>query len=145
MHSYFRFSFRHVQTYSSIIQEYIHAYLELSVSLVYSKPWYISIAKHILALRYIHNAILNIFPKAQSRTFDANRNASLFYRCHLTSRATLHIFNVIFQNSSGLIQPYLVLLRHAKSPGIFGTFSFSHTEAYSTRCTQYLGTFGHIY
>ena len=115
LHSYFRFSFRHVQTYSSIIQEYIHAYLELSVSLPYSNPWYIPITKHIHALRYIHNAMLNSFPKAQSRTFDANRNASLFYRCHLTSRPTLHIFNVIFQNSSGIFKTYSAIFSPVKA------------------------------
>ena len=130
LHSYFRFCFRHVQTYSNIIQEHIHAYSKLSVSLAYSKHWHISITMQIQILRYIHNTILGIFTKAQSWTFDANLNAPLFYRCYRTSRVPLQIINVIFQNYSGIFKSYPVifsLLRHVKSPYIFGTFSFSHT------------------
>ena len=89
MHSHFRSCFRHVLTYSSIIQEHTYAYSEPSVSLAYSKPWHISITKHIQTLRYIHNTILNIFTKAQSCTFDTVLNAPVFYRCYLTSRVTL--------------------------------------------------------
>ena len=77
--------------------------------------------------------------------FDAVLNAPLFYRCYLTSRITLCIFSVIFQTYSRLIQPYLVLLRHIKSPGILrnilllpysGIFQtlqtiFSHSWVYS--------------
>ena len=131
MHSYFRFCFRHVLTYSSIIQEHTHAYSEPSVSLAYSKPWHISITKHIQTLRYIHNTILNMFTKAQSSTFDSVLNAPVFYRCYLTSRVIYRCY--LTSNSTvslrlcfrhiqaywGLIQPYLVLLRHIKSPTMF--------------------------
>ena len=119
LHSYFRFCFRHVLTYSSIIQEHTHAYSEPSVSLAYSKPWHISITKHIQTLRYIHNTILNIFTKAQSCTFDTVLNAPVFYRCYLTSRVTLRLHFRHIQAYSRLILPYLVLLRHIKSPAIF--------------------------
>ena len=145
---YFRFCFTHIQTYSSIIQDHTHTYSEPCVSLGYSKPWHIPITKHIQTLRYIHNTTLNIFTKAQSRTFDTNLNGPFFYRCYLTSRVTLHIFKLylrIIQAYSRLIQPYLVLLKHVKSPGIFGAFSFSHNQAYSKRYTQYLGRVGHIH
>ena len=117
LYSSFRFCFRHVQTYSSIIQEHIHTQSQLSVSLAYSKPWHISITKHIQTLRYIHNTILNIFTKAQSWTFDAVLNAPLFYRRYLTSRVSLRIFNVMFQTYSGM-------LRHIKYPGIFRNILF---------------------
>ena len=99
------------------------------MSLVYSKPWHIPIKKHIQALRYIHNTILNIFTNAKSWTFDANLNAPLIYRCYLTSRVTLYIFNVIFQNYSGIFKTYSSMfspVKACKSLGIFGTFSFSH-------------------
>ena len=87
LHNYFRFCFKHVQTYSSIIQEHIHAYSELSVFLAYLKPFKLKtlqtpITKHIQPLRYIQNTILNIFTKAQSWTFDANLNAPLLYKCY---------------------------------------------------------------
>ena len=51
----FRFCFRDIQIYSSIIQEHTHAYSELCVSLLNSEPW------HTQAPKYIHNTILNIF------------------------------------------------------------------------------------
>ena len=129
LHSCSSFCFRHFQTYSSIIQEHIDAYSEHYVSLAYSKPWYIPISKHIQALRYIHNTILNIFTNAQSWTFNANLNAPLIYRCYLTSRVTLYIFNVIYQNYSGIFKTYSSIfspVKACKSLGIFGTFSFSH-------------------
>ena len=120
LHSYFRFCFRHVQTYSSIIQEHTHAYSEPSVSLAYSKPWHISITKHIQTLRYIHNTILNIFTKAQSWTFDTVLNVPVFfYRCCLTSRVTLRLYFRYIDAYSRLTLSYLILLRDSKSPAIF--------------------------
>ena len=109
-----RFSFK---------SKFMHIH-KLSASLGYSKPWHIPITKYIRTLRYVHNTILNIFTKAQLWRFDAVLNAPLFYRCCLTSRITLRIFNVslyfrLIQAYSTLIQPYLVLLRHIKSPDIF--------------------------
>ena len=89
LHSYFRFCFRHVQTYSSITQEHTHIYSESSVSLAYSKSLPIPIKKHIQTQWYIHNAILNILTKAQYWTFDTVLNASRFYGCYLTPRVTL--------------------------------------------------------
>ena len=115
LHIYFRFCFRHVQTYSRIIQEHMHAYPELYVSLAYSKLWHIPIKKHIQTLRYIHNTILNIFTKARSWTFDANLNAPLIYRCYLTSRVTLYIFNVIYQNYPGIFKTYSVIFSPVKA------------------------------
>ena len=110
-----RFCFRHVQTYSSAIQEHIHAYSELSVALAYSKPWHIPITKHIQTLRYIHNTTLNIFTNAQSWKFNANLTASLFYRCYLTFRVTLHIFSAIFQNYSDIIKTYSAIFSPVKA------------------------------
>ena len=114
--SYFRFCFRHVLTYSSIIQEHTHAYSEPSVSLAYSKPWHISITKHIQTLRYIHNTILNIFTKAQSCTFDTVLNAPVFYRCYLTSRVTLRY---LWSYISDIFRHIQDLFCHIKSPAIF--------------------------
>ena len=120
LHSYFKFCFRQVQTYSSIIQEHTHAYSEPSVSLVYSKPWHISITKNIQTLRYIHNTILNIFTKAQSWTFDTVLNVPVFfYRCCLTSRVTLRLYFRYIDAYSRLTLSYLILLRDSKSPAIF--------------------------
>ena len=80
-----------LQACSDIFKHYsnTHAYSEPSISLTHSKPWHISITKHIQTLRYIHNTILNIFTKAQSCTFDTVLNALVFFRCYLTSRVTL--------------------------------------------------------
>ena len=115
LHSYFRFWFRHVQTCSNIIQEHIHTCSQLSVSLAYSKPWHIPNTKHIQTLRYIHKTILSIFIKAQSWTFDAVLNASVFYGCYLTSRVTLHMFNVIFQAYSGIFKTYSAIFSPVKA------------------------------
>ena len=115
LHSYFRFCFRHGLSYSSIIQEHTHAYLEPSVSFAYSKPWHIPITKHIQTLRYIHNTTLNIFTNAQSWKFNANLTASLFYRCYLTFRVTLHIFSAIFQNYSDIIKTYSAIFSPVKA------------------------------
>ena len=115
LHSYCWFCFRHIQTYSGIIQDHIHAYLELSVSLAYLKPWDIPITKYIQTLRYTHNTILNIFTKAQSWTFDANLNAPLFYICYLTYIVTLHIFAVIFQNYLGILKTYSAIFSPFKA------------------------------
>ena len=136
MYSYFRFCFRHVQTYSGIIQEHTHAQSEPSVSLAYSKPWHISITKHIQTLRYIHNTILNIFTKAQSCTFDTVLNAPVFYRCYLTSRVTLRLHFRHIQAYSRLILPYLVLLRHIKSPAIFRGHSASAILRHTLNATH---------
>ena len=110
LHRVLRFCFRHVQTYSNIIQEHIHAYSELSVFLAYSKPWRVPITKHILTLQYIHNTILNIFTKAQLWTFDVVLNASL-----LTSRVTLRIFNVILQTYYDMLKTYSAIFSTVKA------------------------------
>ena len=150
MHSYFRFCFRHVLTYSSIIQEHTHAYSEPSVSLAYSKPWHISIIKHIQTLRYIHNTILNIFTKAQSCTFDTVLNAPVFYRCYLTSRVTLrHLWGYIsdifrhIQDLFSHIYSCLGILRALPYLGHSASAILRHT----LNATQYLGTAGliHVY
>ena len=64
MYSYFRFCFRHIQIYLSIVQEHTHAYSEPCVSVAYLESWHIPIKKHIQTPRHIHNTILNIFTKA---------------------------------------------------------------------------------
>ena len=79
LYSYFTFCFRHIQIYSSIAQEHTHPYQEPCVSLAYSEPWHIPIAKYIHAQMNIHNTVLNIFSKATSWTFDRVLNAPLFY------------------------------------------------------------------
>ena len=40
LQSDFRFCFRQIQAYLSIIEEHIHTNSELSLSLVYSEPWH---------------------------------------------------------------------------------------------------------
>ena len=89
LYSYFRFCFRHIQTYSSIIQEDTHAYSEPCVFLTYSEYWHIPITKDIPNPRYIHNTLLNIFTKAPFWTFDTFLNAPFFCRCYLTSTVSL--------------------------------------------------------
>ena len=42
-------------------------------------------------------------------------NAPLFYRYYLTSRVTLHIFTVIFQNYSGIFRIYSAIFSPAKA------------------------------
>ena len=89
LYSYIKFCFRHIQTYSSIIQEHTHVYLEPSVSLTYSEPWHIHITKDIPNPHCIHYTILNIFINAPSWTFLIQFWIRLFYRCSLTSTVTL--------------------------------------------------------
>ena len=79
LYSYFRFCFRHIQTYLSTIQEHTHAYSEPCVFLAYSEPWHIPVTKHIQISRYIDNTILNIFSKATSWKFDTVLNAPVSY------------------------------------------------------------------
>ena len=123
LYSYFRFCFRHIKIYSSIVQEHIHAYSEPCVSLAYSEPWHVRTTKHIQTYRYIHNTRLNFFTKAPSWTFDTILNGPLFYRCYLTSTVTLRYLLALyfrhFLTHSRLIQTYLFLLRHIKKSGIF--------------------------
>ena len=121
LYSYFKFCFRHVRKYSDIIQEHTHAYSEPFPSLAYSKPWKIFITKHIQTLRYIYNTKLNIFKKLNLGRLTV-LNALFFYTCYLSSRAnslSLTLYCRYIQAYSSLIQPYLVLLRHIKSSGIF--------------------------
>ena len=75
LYNYFRFCFKHIQTYSSNIQEHTHAYSEFCVSLAYLGPWHILITEHIQAP--IHNTILSIFTKAPSWTFNEVLNVFL--------------------------------------------------------------------
>ena len=117
LYSYFRFCFRHIQTYSSIIQEHTHAYSEPYVSLAYSEPWHILITKHIQTPRYIHNTILNIFTKTLSWAFDTVLNVPL----SLKDAIHYGVFNIIFQTYSGMFKIYsaiFILLRHIKNPSI---------------------------
>ena len=107
-----------LQACSDIFKHYSRAYsriFRIFCVLGIFKPWHIPITKHIQTLRYIHNTTLNIFTKAQSRTFDTNLNTPLFYRCYLTSRVTLHIFNVIFENYSSIFQTYSALFSPVKA------------------------------
>ena len=98
--------FWHIQ---ALFKEHIHAYSEVFVCLTYSKPWHIHNTKHIQTLRYIHNIIfsqkLNL---GRFMPFWMLSNAIYlpFYRCYLTSRVTLRIFNVIFQTYSGIFKTY---------------------------------------
>ena len=59
--------------------------------------------------------MLNIFTKAQSWKFDSVLNAPVFYRCYLTSRVTLRIFNVIFQTYSGIFKTYVAIFSPVKA------------------------------
>ena len=80
LYSYFRFRFRHIGTYSSIIQDHTHAYSEPCVPLAYSEPWHIPTTKHIQTPRYIHNTILNIFTKfSQFLAFALREYGRVFY------------------------------------------------------------------
>ena len=114
-YSYFRFSFRDIQKYSSIIQEHTYAFSKLCVASPNSEPLHIPNTKHIQIPRYLHNTILNIFAKAPSRTFDTALLSN--FQSHFTVSLTLHIRHI--QAYSRFIQPCLVLLRHIKNPGIF--------------------------
>ena len=69
--SLFRFCFRHIQTYSSIIPEHTHAYSEPCVSLTYFYH------KAYSDYKVYHNTILNIFAKAPFWWFDTVLNAPL--------------------------------------------------------------------
>ena len=119
LHSYFRFCFRLIQAYSSIIQKHTHAYSELCVSLAYSEPRHIVITKHIQIIpRHIQNpsiflsqsifrlqGIFLISYLGRSIQFRMCL-VSLSYRCYLTSRVTFGVFNVIFQTYSGIFKTY---------------------------------------
>ena len=102
LYSCFRLCFRHIQTYSRIIQEHTHVYLVPSVSLAHSEPWHILITKPIPTPRYIHNTILNIFKKAPSWTFDTVLNPPLSLKDAILYR----VFNIIFQTYSGILKIY---------------------------------------
>ena len=105
LYSHFRFCFRHIQAYSSIIKRQTHIQ-----NLLY--PWHIYnpgifISQGIFRLQnifIIHNTILNVFTKAPSWTFDIVLNAPFSYRCILYG-----IFKVIFQTYSGMIIIYSVI------------------------------------
>ena len=138
---FFRFCLRHLETYSTIIQENTHACSEPRVLLAYSEPWHISIKKHIQTSRYIHNTILNIFTKAPSWTFDTVPNVLLFYRWYLTSRVTLrrYLLTLYFRHMlaySVLIQSYLFLLRYIKNPIIFRKTSASAIRRHILNATH---------
>ena len=117
LYSYFRFCFRHIQTYSRIIQEHTHAYSVPSVSLAYSEPWHILITKHIQTPRYIHNTIFNIFTKAPSWTFDAVLNAPLSLKDALYFTVSLTLYFRHILAFSRFIQSH-ILLRHTKNSSI---------------------------
>ena len=72
LYNYFRFFFRYIQTYSSIIQEHTHAYSELCVSLAYSEPWHIPITKYIQTPSYINNTQEGL-----------NKKEMQLYRCNI--------------------------------------------------------------
>ena len=117
LYSYFRFCFRHIQTYSSIIQEHTHAYSEPCLFLVYSEPWYIFITDHIQTPRYIHNTILNIFHKSSILVvWYSSEYAFLLKMLYFTVFLTLYFRHILA--CSRFIQPYLVLLRHIRNPSI---------------------------
>ena len=112
LYIYFLYScFRHIQTYSSIIQEHTHAYSEACVSVAYSKPWHVLITKHIQTPRYIYNTILNIFTKAPSWEFGSYECASLLKMLHITVS-----LNIIFQTCSGMFKIFsaifIVVMTH---------------------------------
>ena len=138
LYSYFRFCFRFIQTYLSIIQEHSHAYSEPCVSLAHSEPWHIPITNHIQISRHIHDTILNIFTKAPSQTLDTVLNAPLFYRCQSNFMASLTLYFRHILAYPRLIQPYLFFLRDIF---LLRTFFFSHTQAYYQRYTYYVGRF----
>ena len=89
LYNYFRFCFRHIQTYLTITQEHTHAYSKSCVSQPYSEPWHIPITRHIQTPWYIHTIVLKIFTKALPWTFDIILNAPPFYTCCLTSGVIL--------------------------------------------------------
>ena len=110
---------------------------------------------YIQSTKYIHNSIFKIFTKVPSWTLDTNMNATLFCRCCLTPKVTFRYLECyisdIFLAYSRLIQPYLVLLRQIKKPGVFrkllvqslsGIFSKLHIifRQIQTYTQDYLGT-----
>ena len=141
LYVYFKFCFRHIQTYSSIMQEHIHAYSEICVSLACSEPWHIPVTGHAQTPRYIHNTISNISAKASFRIFDTVLNAPVSYRCYLTSGVNLRSLTLYFRHTwrAQDIQPYLFSLGILRTLAYLGAYSFSHTQEYSKHYTWYLG------
>ena len=105
LYSYFKFCFRHIRIYSSIIQEHTHAYSEPCVSLAYSEHFHILTTKHIQTPSYIHNTILSIFTKNTILDVNTVLNASLLYK----DTILYCVFNIIFQTYSSMFKIYLVI------------------------------------
>ena len=109
-----KFCFRHVQPYSSIIQE--HAYSEASVSLACSKNILRLYGMFIIPYKFI-----SVFSQKLNLGLMIQFWMSLFFIDAMSFLEQLNsTFNVIrIQAYSRLIQPHLVLLSHVKNPGIF--------------------------
>ena len=103
--------FRHIQALFKNIFTHSETFCVLSIFKTLAFYYH----KAYLNLWYIPDTMLNIFTKAQSWKFDSVLNAPVFYRCYLTSRVTLRIFNVIFQTYSGIFKTYLAIFRPAKA------------------------------
>ena len=173
MYSYFRFRFRYIQAYSTIIQEHTHPYSEPCVSLPDSEPRHIPITKHVQTPRYIHNTILNIFIHQLCLRHLIQFWMRFFYKCYLTSRVTN--FTVSLTLYFIHIRAYLRLtafletfcFRHIlnathniyadssifRFPAYLGTLCFRYTRPYSILGTlfryyahsePYLGRFRHF-
>ena len=129
LYIYFRFCFRHVQTFKFYSRAHSrifrisslpdifrtqHTGRKLNVYKTFSlRP--VSMRKHIQTPRYIHNTILDISIKASSQAFDTVLNASLFYRCYLTSRVTLESLLMLHFRNSGIFKTYSVIFSHVET------------------------------
>ena len=147
MYSYFRFLFRYIQTYSTIIQEHTHPYSEPCVSRPNSEPRHIPITKHVQTPRYIQNTILNIFIQQLYLRHLIQFWMRFFYRCYLTSRVT---------NFTVSLTLYFIHIRaYSRLMAFLETFCFRHilnathniyADSSMFRFPAYLGTlcFRHI-
>ena len=150
--SYFMFCFKHVQTYSNIIQEHTHAYSEHCLSLPNSEPW------HIQTPRYTHIIIFNIFTKASSWTFDAVLNTPLLwmlsnFQSNFTVRTLAYLGTFSFRHILNTTQNIETDTSTFRFPAYLSTLCFRYIHQHSKRSTYwdifahiriYFGRFSHI-
>ena len=109
-----RFCFRHIQTYSSVLEEHTHAYSEPCVSLPYSEPWHILITN--ISKVYSKHHIKHFHKSSILDVWYSSECTSLLKMLDFTASSTLY-FRLILA-CSRFIQPYLFFLRHINNPSI---------------------------
>ena len=97
LYSCFRFCFRHIRTYSSIVQEHTYAY---------SEPWHIPITKHIQTPRTtILFIILHVFTKTWKTNWGIFPHIRVYFSRfrHIQNPGTvrhIHVYKNIFRTHS---------------------------------------------